>query len=49
MLMALMFVVFPKGRIIFYEEGEGGGSEGFMGGDTFFPNLKRGATFFSRV
>ena len=29
-----------KGRIIFCEEG--GGSEGFIGGPHFFPNLKRG-------
>ena len=33
-----------KGRIIFYRRG--GGSEDFMGGAHFFPNLKRGGHVF---
>ena len=46
MLMALMFVVFPKGRIIFYEEGEGGVWRFYGGGHIFSEPKKGGHVFF---
>ena len=42
-----MFVVFPKGRIIFYEEGEGGGGVWrFYGGGHIFSEPKKGGHVF---